>query len=339
MKSEEVINLVNKIIYSYDVPLTLRQIYYRLVSASVIPNNRSAYNGLSNITTKARENGDIDDSRIVDRSRRIDDVSFDSPEAFSKACQNTLKQNYVRRFWDTQQVYCEVWVEKDALSQVIGQAVYDYNTIVAPSKGYSSYTYLKDAANRIRRYCKNGSKEAVILYFGDHDPSGIDMTRDLQTRLDKYCGNVKVSRIALTYNQVQQYTLIPNFAKVTDTRARAYIKEYGPNCWELDAIEPNELIRLCTTSVGELIVDLKAWEDAKQNEQKERNQLTKKLRQLQSGGILGRKALNIPVTKVCDALASGRTVLAAANILGCSRAYIYRELKAAGKKPKDYLRN
>lgn len=180
MKYSELVNAVNEIIAGYSIPLTLRQVYYRLVAAGLVPNTRSSYNQLSSQLVTARENGDIDDTRIVDRSRRIEDVSFDSPESFIEACRTTLAQQYVRRFWDSQPVYCEVWVEKDALSQVIAEAVYPFNTIVAPSRGYSSYSYLREAANRISQH-GNGGKPAVILHFADHDPSGIDMSRDLQT--------------------------------------------------------------------------------------------------------------------------------------------------------------
>jgi hypothetical protein len=180
MKYDILVEKVNQILASYAVALTLRQVYYRLVAAGLIPNTRSNYNQLSSQLVRARESGDVDDSRITDRSRRIEDVSFDSPESFIDVCRSTLEQQYVRRFWDSQPVYCEVWVEKDALSQVLAEAVYSFNTIVAPSRGYSSYSYLRDAGNRISQYC-NGSKPAAILHFADHDPSGIDMSRDLQT--------------------------------------------------------------------------------------------------------------------------------------------------------------
>jgi hypothetical protein len=282
MKYDALISRVNQIINSYDVPLTLRQIYYRLVAAGDIQNTRSCYNALSSQTTKARENGQIDDRRMTDRSRRIDDVSFDSPEDFLDACLHTLKSKYVRRYWDSQSVYCEVWVEKDALSGVLAQAVYEYNTIVAPAKGYSSYTYLRDAADRIKRYCKSG-KVANILYFGDHDPSGLDMTRDLQDRLTRYCGNVTVLRVGLTFNQVKRYNLIPNNVKKADRRAKNYISQYGLDCWELDAVDPAELIRLCATAIDCLIDNNKEWQAIKDSELSERNKLISRFEQIQKG--------------------------------------------------------
>ena len=260
MKYTDLVNAVNGILAGYSVQLTLRQVYYRLVASGLVANTRSNYNQLSSQLVKARESGNVDDSRFTDRSRRIDDVSFDSPQDFIEICRDTLKRQYVRRFWDSQPVYCEIWVEKDALSQVLAEAVYPFNTIVAPSRGYSSYSYLRETANRISQHCSDG-KPAVILHFADHDPSGIDMSRDLQDRLAKYCGwrEVEVRRIALTYDQVRQYNLIPNPVKQADRRSTGYVNQYGDQCWELDAIEPNELITLCQTAVDSLIQDRAAW--------------------------------------------------------------------------------
>ena len=93
------------------------------------------------------------------------------------------------------------------LSQVLAEAVYPFNTVVAPSRGYSSYSYLQEAVNRINRH--GNGKLVKILHFADHDPSGIDMSRDLQNRLVKYCGgyDVEVRRIALTFDQVRRLQL------------------------------------------------------------------------------------------------------------------------------------
>ena len=278
MKYTDLVNAVNQIISGYTVPLTLRQVYYRLVVAGLIANTRSNYNQLSSQLVKARESGEVDDSRFTDRSRRIDDVSFDSPADFIEVCRGTLRRQYVRRFWNSQPVYCEIWVEKDALSQVLAEAVYPFNTIVAPSRGYSSYTYLREAANRISQHCSDG-KPAVILHFADHDPSGIDMSRDLQDRLAKYCGrrDVEVRRIALNHDQVRRYNLIPNPVKQADRRSSRYVTQYGNQCWELDAIEPNELIPLCRAAVDTLIEDRDAWLAIKEQDRAEREALREQI--------------------------------------------------------------
>ena len=269
MKYQETVEAVNRIISEYAMPLTLRQIYYRLVVANLIPNRRAAYNGLSSQLVKAREEGEVDDTRITDRSRRIDDFAFDSPSDFLDAVRHTLKVKYVRRFWDTQAVYVEVWVEKDALSGVLSNAVKPLNTIVAPSRGYSSYSYLVEAARRF----SYKSNETIVLHFADHDPSGLDMTRDLRSRFARYAGGVEVKRVALNFDQVEQYSLVPNPTKWADSRSGRYIAQYGDDCWELDAIEPNELTRLCREAVESEIDDTEAWETIKKLDKAERAQL------------------------------------------------------------------
>lgn len=281
MKYEQTVAAVNQVLQEYDMALTLRQIYYRLVAASLIPNRRSAYNGLSSQLVTARENGEVNDARIVDRSRRIDDFSFDSPEDFLAACRSALKNRWLMRMWASQASYVEVWVEKDALSAVLANAVRPLNTIVAPSRGYSSYSYVRDAASRIKRYCENG-QQAIILHFADHDPSGLDMTRDLADRLNRYCSvEVTLKRIALTFDQVSEHNLVPNPTKVADPRSPSYESQYGVGCWELDALEPNELVRLAQSAVESEIDDLGAWEEVKERDQKARDKLEPKLQALE----------------------------------------------------------
>ena len=278
MNYPETVTAVNRIIGQYTIPLTLRQIYYRLVAAGLIPNRRSAYNGLSAQLVKAREAGEVDENRINDRTRSIEDRAYDSPEDFLDAIIWTTKNRFFRRFWKTQETYCEAWVEKDALSQVIAGAVEDLNTIVAPSRGYSSYTYVKDAVYRFQRN-RGDAERVVILHLTDHDPSGLDMTRDLQDRFDAYSRGflfeVELKRVALTIDQVRQYVLIPNPTKVTDSRAGGYMAQYGDECWELDAIEPDELVRLVQEAVEGEVTDWAAWDKLRDQERGEREELRK----------------------------------------------------------------
>lgn len=279
MKYDDLVQNVNRIMADYTMPLTLRQIYYRLVAGGLVSNTRSNYTQLSSQLVTARERGDVSDTRIVDRSRSVSDVSFGSPERFIQTCIFNMSQRYVRRFWDTQPYYVEVWVEKDALSQVIADAVFDFNAIVAPSRGYSSYTYLMQAAQRIAQY--GDEKTAIILHLADLDPSGVDMSRDLEARLKKYCrSDIQVIRVALTYEQVTQFNLIPNPVKFADKRSSGYVTQFGDKCWELDAIEPSQLVQICRGAVGQYVTDRAAWEDVKAKDKEDRAALTSQLRQL-----------------------------------------------------------
>ena len=283
MNYQETVTAVNQVIGQYTIPLTLRQIYYRLVAGGLIPNRRSAYNGLSAQLVRAREMGEVDERRINDRSRSIEDRAFDSPTAFLEAAIYTTESRFFYRYWTTQDIYCEAWVEKDALSQVIAGAVEELNTIVAPSRGYSSYSYVRDA---VRRFQKNRGEadHVVILHFADHDPSGLDMTRDLQDRFNAYSRgflfSVEVKRIALSFDQVQQYDLIPNPTKVTDSRAGGYMARYGDECWELDAIEPDELVRLVHESAEVEGTDWDAWNELKDQDETERQEIRQAIEEL-----------------------------------------------------------
>jgi hypothetical protein len=250
----EIVEAVNKILGEYDFPLTIRQIYYRLVAANLIPNKRSAYNQLSSWLVKARENGEVDDTRIEDRARQVLEApnTFSSPEQFVEAAKHWFKRlgnSYLRDLWEDQDFSLEVWVEKDALSRVISNVIEPYRVTLCPSRGYSSYTYIKRMA--IDERLSEVDKPVIILDFRDHDPSGIQMTEDLQTRFNRYGEDlaILVKRIALTIDQVRQYNLIPNPTKRADTRSPSYVTQFGDQCWELDAIEPSELQRIVRESV------------------------------------------------------------------------------------------
>lgn len=286
MNYNETVEAVNAVLARYRMPLTLRQVYYQLVVGQFIPNRRSAYNGLSAQLVTARERGEVDEDRIVDRHRSINDRAFDSPNAFFDAVIATCRYRYVRRYWTTQPVYVETWVEKDALAQIISESVEELNTVVAPCKGYSSFSYIKEALARFDKTIQDSSNDGrvIILYMGDHDPSGLDMTRDLQSRFRQYGLDkpfeVTVKRIALNYDQVEQYNLVPSPTKIQDSRAAAYMEKYGGECWELDALDPRRLIELVREAVEEQIEDPDAWDELKAQDEAERKRIQVKIEQM-----------------------------------------------------------
>ena len=284
MKYEQTVAAVNNVIGQYRMALTLRQIYYRLVAGGLIPNRRTSYNGLSAQLVTARENGDVDEAQIVDRSRSINDNSFDSPADFLDAVEYTAREKFMSRFWATQGKYVEIWVEKDALSQVLSGAIRDFNTVVCPSRGYSSFSYIKDAANRFNRHTADlDEAQVVILHFTDHDPSGIDMSRDLQARFSSYSSvDVQVKRIALTSEQVEQFNLLPNPTKLSDSRSPAYEARFGSECWELDAIPPDQLVRIVQEAVEEERTDPDAWDEAVEKEAEVRKDIRKHLAEMKA---------------------------------------------------------
>lgn len=103
-----------------------------------------------------------------------------------------------------------------------------------------------------QRHIANDDKDSYIIHLGDHDPSGIDMIRDIKARLEMLGARVTVQRIALNLNQITQYSPPPNPAKVTDSRSNSYIQQYGNESWELDALDPSIIKDLIKDAVNDL---------------------------------------------------------------------------------------
>jgi hypothetical protein len=230
--------------------LSLRQLYYQLVSRDIIPNNLRSYKNLGNLVSDARLAGLIDWLAIEDRGREyILPQHWSSPDEIIRAAARGYKIDK----WANQPVHIEVMVEKDALSGVLLPVTNDLDIGLTANKGYSSSSAMWEAGRRIRRANKGG-KEVHILYLGDHDPSGMDMTRDVRERLLQFGivlhpRNMRVNRLALNMDQVEQYGPPENPAKQTDSRADAYIEQFGYSSWELDALEPSILAALVTEAV------------------------------------------------------------------------------------------
>lgn len=161
---------------------------------------------------------------------------------------DTLHNAYRLNRWEGQDKYVETWVEKDALSGVLQPITSEYHVRLLVNRGYSSISAMHDAALRFRREEAMG-KDCVVLYFGDHDPSGEDMVRDIDSRLDEFGCSVEVQKIALTMEQIQQYNPPPNPAKMSDPRANDYVAKHGDESWELDALPPKVLNDLVTKAI------------------------------------------------------------------------------------------
>lgn len=250
-KSLKLIELVNGVIDEYRTQgyeLTLRQAYYQLVARGYIPNNERSYKNIGNLINDGRLAGLIDWRSITDRTRYIRHGShWDKPEDVI----SSAKYSYCLDKWEGQPNYVEVWVEKDALIDIVSQACQLIDTLHFSCRGYTSQSEMWMAAQRF--IIQNRQREGCyIIHLGDHDPSGIDMTRDIQERLEMFGANVEVKRVALTMAQVQTYNPPPNPAKITDSRCGKYINQYGYESWELDALEPQMLTNLIHSEVTAL---------------------------------------------------------------------------------------
>lgn len=249
--------------------LTLRQLYYQFVSRDLIPNNQKSYDNLGALISDARLAGLIDWNTIQDRTRNLQSNShWDSPDDIVDAC----SRQYRVDLWENQPYRPEVWIEKDALIGVIEGVCTELDVPYFSCRGYTSQSEMWRAGQRLLKYGRN-KQIPIIFHFGDHDPSGIDMTRDIRDRLEMFTGGeVRIERQALNMDQIEEFDPPPNFAKITDSRADAYIAEFGEESWELDALEPAEIVSLIRRAVTN-VRDEKAWQKAVDRQTKGRDDL------------------------------------------------------------------
>jgi len=250
---------VNEIISEYQsqgYSLTLRQVYYQLVARGLIPNNDKSYRVVGNAVNDGRLAGLIDWHAIEDRTRRIRTLShWNSPAGIIVSAMHS----YYMDHWEGQEYYVEIWVEKDALISIVETVAQKWDVPCFSCRGYTSQSEMWAAAQRFTNKTEVG-KNNILIHLGDHDPSGIDMTRDIEDRLRFFGTSIEVNRIALNRDQVDAYKPPPNPAKITDSRARDYIKTHGKVSWELDALRPDVLEGLIEGTVLEYL-DMALFEE------------------------------------------------------------------------------
>ena len=246
-KSLDLIELVNQVVDEYSAQgyeLTLRQVYYQLVARGYIPNNERSYKNVGSLINDGRLAGLIDWHSVTDRTRNLRKAGHWENPADVIA---SARYSYNLDKWKGQPNYVEVWVEKDALVDIVGQACDPLDTPYFSCRGYTSQSEMWSAAQRF--IYQRDRENRIIIHLGDHDPSGIDMTRDIQERLWLFGADVEVKRVALTMNQIDTYNPPPNPAKLSDSRCGKYIEQYGDESWELDALEPQVITDLITSEV------------------------------------------------------------------------------------------
>lgn len=240
------------------IKLTGRQLYYQLVAMDFIPNALEIYKRISKFATDSRYAGSIDWDAIEDRGR----VSHKHAEWNNiKELIKTALYSYRLPRWDGQEYYVEILCEKQALESVLKPIADKWHVRFGYNKGYTSASSMYDLSKRVKDMMYGG-KQAVILYFGDHDPSGLDMIRDIETRMiefltkgdapldELHVGDMfTVHPLALTKEQVISANPPPNPAKFSDPRAKEYVKDHGEVSWELDAIDPRSLQSIAETGV------------------------------------------------------------------------------------------
>lgn len=275
VKPLEAVAIANDILLDYQgqgYTLTLRQLYYQFVGRGLTSENTErAYKNLGTLMTKARNNGLISWFGIEDRGRALSGLRRheEDDNQVVRGLEGLLSIDR----WARQDAYVEVWVEKDALSNVISRACYPLQTPFMATKGYLSASEAWRAGQRFQA-ARDAGKHCVMIHLGDHDPEGIDMTRDNGDRLFKYSNfkDVEVRRIALNMDQVEEYNPPPNYAKASSSRFESYVKRFGDQCWELDALEPSVMVKLITHEIRQFI-DLTKWQRCRDLEEKKRHYL------------------------------------------------------------------
>lgn len=292
--------------------LTLRQLYYQLVARDIIPNKEASYKKIGSLVSKARLGGLLDWDAIEDRVRQPKSPpEFHTLNALIDAALYSFRLPRLKG----QKRYVELWVEKDALAGVLHPIAYRNHIVLMVNRGYSSTSAMRESAVRIRDKARElGVEEAVVLYLGDLDPSGEDMVRDIEDRLNLFLhqgheidwgghpfkgnkkaviedypeacvrrGNVRleVKKLALTMEQVEEYDPPPNPAKLTDSRATKYVEEYGEYSWEVDALPPETLRELIEDEL-ELLIDQEAIQKVIDTENEQRALLEHAVSSLQN---------------------------------------------------------
>ncbi len=249
--------------------MTVRQVYYRLVSSQVIENTRSQYQAVSNALVGARKEGLIPWEWIEDRLRRPRAVSmWENLADFAE----TAVSAYRRSVWATQPGYLEVWLEKDALSGIFEDVLRPFGVTLNVGRGYDGWDSVCNAARRFG----DGLNE-TILYYGDFDPSGEDMVRSLRERLGFFGCRPTLVKSALLADDIARYNLPPDFTKATDTRRAAFVAAHGDVAVELDALPMEVLSERLQSDVASRL-DLAALETVRMAEETDRTLLANMLR-------------------------------------------------------------
>lgn len=270
------IRVINRIVDEYQAQgfvLTVRQLYYQLVARDTIPNTLQEYKRAASIINDAKHAGLIDWDMLEDRTREfVRRPRWTSGSEIVQACADSFHMD----LWDNQSHRVFVIIEKEALVGVLEKTCRVADVPILAARGYPSGSVLRSFAREDMMPALSYGQHPVVLHLGDHDPSGIDMTRDLQERLSMYTEtDVTLIRLALNMEQVEEQRPPENPAKVTDSRFEAYARDYGTSSWELDALSPAYLANLVQGHI-ENYID----EDALERRHDEIDSVREKLQQV-----------------------------------------------------------
>ena len=222
-------------------PTTVRHAFYVAVARGLVEKTEAEYKGtIVRLLTQLRRSGDVPFEWIADNTRWI--IRSRTYRSQEEALRD-VAQSYRRNLWDGRDVRVEVWAEKDAIASLLSDAADEFCVPVMPFRGYSSVSYLYSLAEEIRKH----GFPTYVYYFGDHDPSGIDIERFVTKTVRELApeAEIHVERAAVTPEQVEEWNLPSRPTKRTDTRARGF---HGDSV-DVDAVSPRDLTDLVTGSI------------------------------------------------------------------------------------------
>jgi hypothetical protein len=266
-------------------PMTLRQLYYRLVSAGHLANRQPEYKRLGGLMTRLREAGDVPRPWIVDHVR-----STLKPSSWSGLADfgESVRGCYRLDFWAGMDAHVEVITEKDAVAGTVQPVTERYDVALRVCRGYASISFAGEIADL---WAATG-KPVFAYYLGDFDPSGFDLERSLREKIARYSGRCDLCalgdvhaggdprpagcfywrRLGVLRDDFERFGLISLPVKKTDTRAAGFVERHGRACAELDALPPTELRRRVQEAI-ESHIDRARWERLLLVEESERRSL------------------------------------------------------------------
>jgi hypothetical protein len=268
-KTSELIETAAEILRRHH-PMTVRQVYYQLVSRQVIENSRSSHHSVSKALVAARREELIPWEHIEDRLLLEDRLRRPRTVAMWSGLGDfaeTAAASYRRDVWETQPVLIETWLEKDALSGIFEDVLDRYGVALNVGRGFDGWSSIHNAAGRLGR-------DDIVLYFGDFDPSGEDMVRSLRERPADQGSRPEIVKCALTFGDIERYELPADFTKTSDSAA--FVAKWGDVSAELDAL-PLEVLRERIVSEIESRMDLAALEAARTTQEEDRQDLIRAL--------------------------------------------------------------
>jgi hypothetical protein len=258
-------------------PLTLRSIFYQVVSAGLKPStDKVHYDAVGRVLKRLRRQRIVPYSWIVDSMR-----STFKPSSWSglEDYVETIQDCYRKDFWRELPNYVHIIVEKDAIAGVLHPVTQKYDVRLSPLRGYASDSFVYSIAETWNKI----DKPIHVAYFGDFDPSGMNIEQDCQRRLKELCRReFSWVRLGVDAKQIDQFSLLPLVPKKKDRRYRSFIEKHGGHCAEVDAIPANALREMLEQFI-EQFIPMDQWERLQDIEAMEKETFVNTLETLRKG--------------------------------------------------------